>query len=76
MSLLYGLISVPGSLNFVKYYCLCLIYMNPVQLKQKISSATSAIKSVFGQEENRQDAVSINVQDLCNIPERNKPNNN
>jgi hypothetical protein len=30
-----------------------------LQLRQKIASATSAIKSVFGQEETRQDAVSL-----------------
>lgn len=34
-----------------------------LQLRQKISSATSAIKNVFGQEETRQDAVStINIK--------------
>lgn len=44
-----------------------------LQLRQKIASATSAIKSVFGQEENRQeDAVSlllyvaISVSSFCN----------
>lgn len=36
-----------------------------LQLKQKISSATSAIKSVFGQEENKQqDAVSEEMLNL------------
>jgi hypothetical protein len=30
-----------------------------LQLKQKIASATSAIKSVFGQEQTQQDAVSL-----------------
>ncbi|RVW97281.1 hypothetical protein CK203_025879 [Vitis vinifera] len=29
---------------------------HPIQLKKKLASATSAIKSVFGKEETRQDA--------------------
>lgn len=36
-----------------------------LQLRQKISSATSAIKSVFGQEENRQDSVSLMIAYAC-----------
>lgn len=35
-----------------------------LQLKQKLASATSAIKSVFGQEETRQDAVSLICMEL------------
>ncbi|KAG6410107.1 hypothetical protein SASPL_128156 [Salvia splendens] len=36
-----------------------------LKLRQKISSATSAIKSVFGQEENRQDSVSLMITYPC-----------
>lgn len=37
---------------------------HPIQLKKKLASATSAIKSVFGKEETRQDAVSM--EPFCN----------
>lgn len=35
------------------------LWFSLFQLKQKLASATSAIKSVFGQEETKQDAVSL-----------------
>lgn len=41
--------------SFSHDYRISLVF---VQLKKKISQATSAIKSVFGQEENKEDAVS------------------
>lgn len=44
---------------------ICTVFL--IKLKQKIASATSAIKSVFGQEQTQDDAVSILHLDLVFI---------
>ena len=36
----------------------------PIQIKKKLASVASAIKSVFGKQETRQDAVSM--EPFCN----------
>lgn len=43
----------------------CIVFL--IKLKQKIASATSAIKSVFGQEQTQDDAVRILHLDLVFI---------
>lgn len=55
-------VSVPFFCLFVAWSSRAqLLFGNVMQLRQKIASATSAIKSVFGQEQNQPDSVSFFV---------------